>query len=128
MKNIPEQIREIGFDFIWNNRKVWELDLPVEDMEVKELEWHLDIPFWNKPDNGYYDLTPNEVLQSPDIYKDEYNRTMNADMTYPIDIMYWKKRWLMLDGLHRLVKAKLLGYDSIKARKIPREYIPKITK
>jgi len=53
---------------------------------------------------------------------------MNADLSYPIDIMENKGRWLILDGLHRLVKAKILGFDKVKVRKIPRTEILKIQK
>ncbi|MBS3117789.1 ParB-like nuclease domain-containing protein [Candidatus Woesearchaeota archaeon] len=86
-----------------------------------------EIPFWNRKD-GFYDLTPNEVINNPDNFKEEYSRTMKADMTYPIDIMKNNGRWLILDGLHRLVKSKILGYSKVKVRKIPRSEVPNIEK
>jgi hypothetical protein len=42
--------------------------------------------------------------------------------------MHWRGRWLLLDGLHRLTKAKMTGQKKVKVRKIPREAIPKIKK
>ncbi len=51
---------------------------------------------------------------------------MNADLTYPIDIMENKGRWLILDGLHRLMKAYSLGMKKVVVRKVPRELIPQI--
>ncbi len=126
-KELPKIIEDVGFDFHWDNSKVWALDIPVEDMDISELEWHFDIPFWDKP-NGYYDLKPNDVLSNPDLYKEEFERTMKADLSHPLDIMFWKERWLLLDGLHRLVKAKRLGYRNVKVRKIPVEAVPLITK
>jgi len=51
---------------------------------------------------------------------------MMSDLKYPIDIMRNKGKWLLLDGLHRLVKAKILGYSSIYVRKIPRSKIADI--
>lgn len=59
---------------------------------------------------------------------EEYDRTMNADLTYPIDIMENKGKYLILDGLHRLLKYKILGYDKVKVRIIPRDEIPNISK
>jgi hypothetical protein len=37
-----------------------------------------------------------------------------------------KGRWLMLDGLHRLMKAHLQGEKFVRVRIVPREMIPKI--
>lgn len=101
------------------------MDIPVEEMDISELAWHFSVPFWSTP-TGYYDLTPNQVLSDPKKYKIEFDRTMKSDLQHPLDIMLWKNRWLLLDGLHRLVKAKHLGMDKIKVRKIPKEAIPLI--
>lgn len=126
-KKLPKIIKEVGFDFHWSEKKVWALDVPVEEVDISELEWHFDIPFWNTPD-GYYDLTPNQVLSDPEKYKIEFKRTMKSDLKYPLDIMFWKNRWLLLDGLHRLVKAKQLGMKQVRVRKIPQGSIPLIEK
>lgn len=125
-KQLPKIIEEIGFDFDWDEKKVWALDLPIEDMDINELTWHFDIPFlWTRPD-GYYDLKPIDVLGNPEKYKDEYDRTMSADLSHPIDIMRWRGRWLILDGLHRLMKASLEGQKTVKVRKVSQGLIPKI--
>ncbi|HVX93101.1 MAG TPA: hypothetical protein VHA74_03235 [Candidatus Dojkabacteria bacterium] len=47
----PKIIDDVGFDFDWKEEKVWELDVPVEEISLDELSWHFDIPFW-----GDYDL------------------------------------------------------------------------
>ncbi len=126
-KEIPQIIKDVGFDFRWDERKVWELDVPIEDMDIQELSWHFDIPFlWEG--NNIYNLKPKEVIDNPEEYEKEYRRTMEADLTYPIDIMENKGKWLILDGLHRLMKATILGIEKIQVRKISREYIPKIKK
>ncbi len=96
-------------------------------MSIKKLEWMFNIPFWNKG-KGSYNLTPNEVAINPKKHKKEYQRVMNADLRYPLDIMLNKGRWLMLDGLHRLVKAKILGWEKVKVRKISRSKIKGILK
>jgi len=128
MKELPESIKEVGFDFSWDERKVWQLDVPVELMPIAELTWHFDYPFlWSKP-SGYYDLTPREIIENPEKYPEEYTRTINADASYPIDIMKWRGRWLILDGLHRLMQHSINGVDVVQVRKIPMEAIPRILK
>jgi uncharacterized ParB-like nuclease family protein len=126
-REVPQIIKDVGFDFLWDERKVWALDLPVEEMDINELAWHFDIPFhW---DGGkIYNLTSREIIKNPEKYKDEYERTMNADLLYPIDIMENKGRWVILDGLHRLMKASILGQKTVRVRKVPRELIPLIKK
>jgi hypothetical protein len=124
----PAIIKEVGFDFSWDERKVWELDVPAEEMSIDELTWHFDMPFiWSKPD-GYYDVNPREVIEHPELHIEEYERTMQSDTDYPIDVMYWKKRWLILDGLHRLMKQAILGTTVVQIRKIPESDIPLILK
>lgn len=125
-QEIPQIIKDIGFDFDWSEPKVWALEVLVEEIDINELTWHFDIPFlW---ENGVYNLKPQEVIDSPESHKEEYERTMKADTSHPIDIMENKGRWLILDGLHRLVKAHMRGMKKVKVRKIPRERIAEITK
>ena len=127
-RELPKIIEEVGFDFSWDERKVWEIDAPVEEMGVDELTWHLDIPFlWSKPD-GYYDVRPRWVLEDPQKYVDEYERTLKSDIMYPIDILWWRGRWVILDGLHRLMKQYSEGKVRVNVRKISEASIPLIIK
>ena len=126
-KDLPETIKEVGFDFSWSEEKVWAINSPVEEMGIEELEWHFEIPFWST-DDGFYNLKPIDVITSPENNQTEYKRTIKSDLSYPIDIMKNKGRWLILDGLHRLAKAKILGKTKVYIRKIPRDKIPEIIK
>ncbi len=125
-KKLPKIIEDVGFDFNWDSRKVWALDEPVVDMDIDELLWHFEIPFWEMKDTDDYNLTPNEVIKEPDVHSIHYKKVQKADLHYPIDIMENKGRWLILDGLHRLVKAYLASQKTVKVRKIPRSRIPEI--
>jgi hypothetical protein len=120
---IPQIIKDVGFDFHWSEEKVWSLDIPIEEISIEELKWHFDIPFW-----GHYKLKPIDVINNPSNHEDEYKRIMNSDLQYPLDIMFWKERWLLLDGLHRLAKASILGRETVDVRKIPKKAIPRISK
>lgn len=85
-KKLPKIIEEVGFDFNWIESKVWALDFPVEEIPLSDLAWHFEIPFWSFLNDGY-NLTPSQVVSEPEKYKVEYNRIMQADLLYPIDIM-----------------------------------------
>jgi len=126
-KELPQIIKDVGFDFSWSEEKVWALDVKVEKINIKELKWHFEIPFWNTK-NGFYDLKPIDIIKFPNNHVEEYNRTMKSDLFYPIDIMKNNDRWLILDGLHRLVKSEILGEVNVSVRKISRAQIPNIEK
>ena len=126
-KNIPESILEYGFDFDWDEEDVWKLDYLAQEINIKLLEWHFDRPFWNW-DNEWYVLKPIDVINNPDKYKSQYDRIMDSDISYPIDVMENKGKLVILDGLHRLVKCKILGMDKVKVRIIPRDEIANIAK
>lgn len=122
-QDIPDIIKKIGFDFEWDTKKVWALKYPVEEIDISDLTWHFEIPF-----HSVYNLSSSQVIKNPEKYKKEYQRTMDSDLGFPIDIMYNKGRWLILDGLHRLMKADILGLKKVKVRRIPRSEIPNILK
>lgn len=125
MKEIPHKVIEVGFDFEWDPSKVWVLDEPVVSMDISELLWHFSVPFlWE----GEKPVTPQEILDQPLAHPLEYARMLLADTSYPIDIMQNKGRWLILDGLHRLMKLYNQGQQDVLVRIIPREKIPEIAK
>lgn len=114
----PKEILEAGFDEDWDNRKLWALNLPITWMGIKELEWHFDLPFLDE-DGGHYNLKPRDVIDDPGAHQTEYYRTMNANMIYPIDVMDHKGRLVILDGLHRVMKAVISGEKKIPVRIVP---------
>lgn len=122
----PDQIKEVGFDFEWDEKKVWALDVPSTTVDIDQLIWHLDVPFLSE--NKEYDLTPREVLGNPGEHDKEYYRMMQSDLIHPIDVMENKGRLLILDGLHRLMKAFVQGQKNVSVRVIPRERIRDISK
>ena len=126
-KDIPKIIKKVGFEFHWDEEKVWKLTIPITEIDINELTWHFDIPFhWHEGE--VYNLKSIEIINNPEKYKEEYERTMKADLKYPIDIIENKGRWLILDGLHRLMKAYILNMKTVKVRIIPRDKIPEILK
>ncbi len=114
---------ELGLTFWWDVKKLWEVDLPIVPMPVAELEWLLDIPFWDK-DSQDMALSGREVAAQPELYPDEYKRTMAADLACPINVIMLKERWIIMDGLHRLLKAQLLCHETILAKQAYPQDIP----
>lgn len=122
----PQIINDVGFDFDWDPKKVWALDEPAIELPVSMLTWHFDIPFWNSEGTDAYNLTPKEVIAYPEKEPTHWRLVQDANTDYPIDIMENKGQWLILDGLHRLVKEYVAGKTTVKVRKIPRNRIPEI--
>ncbi len=118
----------IGFDFDWDEKKVWALDLPVTEMDTKELLWHFEVPFWEKDDTDDWNLSPRDVIDGSPGSKQHRQRVDESNLEFPIDIMENNGRWLILDGLHRLVRLYELGQEKIKIRIVPRSKIPEILK
>lgn len=126
-RDFPEIIKAVGFDFTWDAPRVWALDIPIIELPITELTWHFEIPFlWEN--GGVYNLKPQDVLDHPDKHPSEWERTQKADLSYPLDVMENKGRLVLLDGLHRLMKASSHTMTNVKVRIVPRERIPEILK
>lgn len=54
----PQIIQNTGFEFDWDDRKVWEMPIEAEEMPIDELLWHLEIPVWEKEGTHDWNLTP----------------------------------------------------------------------
>lgn len=114
---------ELGFTFWWDVRKLWNADLPVVPMPVTELAWLLDKPFW-KDGRRKLAVSGRDVASDPGRYRLEYERTMAADLVYPINVILLGGRWVIMDGVHRLLKAWLLGRETIDAKQAREDDIP----
>lgn len=51
---------------------------------------------------------------------------MAADLGCPLDLLFRNGRWVILDGVHRLLKADLLGLGNIQVRRLPAAMLPLI--
>lgn len=115
----PEIVEKYWYSIDWDVNKLWSLDLPVVEVRMEVLEWHLDVPIW--PDNNGvpYSVTPRQVLEEPNLYLRESNRIVRSNLEYPLDIFQNKGKIMILDGVHRLAKAWQAGQKKIKSRWIP---------
>jgi hypothetical protein len=117
----------LGLDFgNWEEEKIWALDLSVIEMDIKDLLWHFDAPFWTNDHNERWTITPWDVIRKSEDSKNEQTAMEKSDLSFPIDILKNNGRWLILDGLHRLTKSYIQGKEKVNVRIIPRERLPEI--
>lgn len=127
------------FHGIYNVYKIWDLtaNLDVVQIPIKQLLSILNERFWDDPSTGSNDaFSPMDVITGK--VKSEYHkkRIFEADLSFPIlvldqneyrnilntkiyDFMLTDSYFDILDGLHRLVKAYLLGLLTIDAKIVP---------
>lgn len=113
-EGLPSRLQEVYVDFHWSQRKLWELEIHYVDVDIHHLDWILDYPVW------YMDpfSVPRQIMENPELDQHHWNRVLNAELNYPIHAINWKGRMLILDGIHRLIKAKLEMRPTIKTKVI----------
>lgn len=119
-KDIPEELASIYFDFHWSQKKLWALDLPTTIMKVSDFIWLIDYPIWaSSPPDKIFDLRPAKVLHYLDNFPILKARILNADCSFPIHVMIWRERLVILDGFHRLLKKILINETEIFVKEVP---------
>jgi hypothetical protein len=119
---LPSVIEKYWYGFDWDVEALWALDLPVSQMPIRRLEWMLDIPAFGF-EGKRHALTPRDILKSPYRYAEEYARAQRASLVFPLDITWHRGRWLILDGVHRLMKAHELRLEEVSVRKVPKKHL-----
>jgi hypothetical protein len=115
------KILDIGFKI--DDHKLWELDIPTEEINISDIDYNLDIPYLEKMGTDDWNLSPRMLIQNFDKEKLHASRTKKVDLKYPIEIYKHKDKWIILDGVHRFTKAVLEGHKTIKVRKVTDEII-----
>ena len=100
-------------EFAWDLQRLHSLALPSERIPLDELAWHLELPYWRAPDGRFFAVTPLEVIANPSRYREQFERTVRADLDRPIHLHRRGDRSVILDGVHRLLKAHLIGCSTI---------------
>jgi hypothetical protein len=113
---IPPELDGIISTVAWDLGRLHALELPVEELAVAELRWQLDLPWWRVGDR-WFAVTPNQVRRDPVSYPEQWRRTLAADLRYPIQLIE-RRRLVVMDGVHRLLKADLLGLERIRACRV----------
>lgn len=116
----PELIERYLYAFDWDIAAIWALTLPVTERDIGDFAWMLALPLWPGAD-GPHSLTPLQVLAEPKVHSAEFVRMARADTAYPLDITFHQDRWVILDGVHRLLKLHRDGARTVRVRVVPRE-------
>jgi hypothetical protein len=111
---MPETLREVFPPYRWQLAKLRELDLKVEPVEIADLVWMFDLPLWQL-DGDRFRVTPHQVAETPMNFRAHYQRVMDADLDFPINLVAYRGRLVVLDGVHRLLKAHFLRRRWIEA-------------
>jgi hypothetical protein len=95
----------------------------VEEIPISEIAYNMDIPYLEQEGTNDWNLSPRMVLEN---FKKEIfhaNKVNTADLQYPIELYLHQDKRIILDGVHRFIKAVQLGNTHIKARRVPSELI-----
>ena len=117
--------------FFSDNKKIYSVDLmfayinifkpKIISVKINDLVHYLDENHWGNPTKKSNKLTPLMVLDNPTKYKKHIKRIKEANLKYPI-IMY--NNWI-IDGMHRITKAKLEGKKTLKAYNFQKDIFKK---
>lgn len=118
----------INTGFKLEESKLWATNIPVEDIDITELEHNLDIPYLEQEDTDDWNLTPRMLILNFEKEKSHAEKVKKADLKYPIEIYNHKGNWIILDGVHRFIKAVQLGHKTIQVRKVSEEVVRKTRK
>ena len=64
----------------------------------------------------------------PSAYPEHELRVASAELAYPLHVVRRRGRWLILDGIHRLTKAEMLGYSEVEASTLGADDVARIAR
>jgi len=104
---MPDVVRQALPTVPWRLDLLRAMELRVEPVEVADLTWMFDLPLWDHHGERFR-VTPNQVTATPMNYRAQYERVMESDLDFPIHLVAYRGRLVVLDGVHRLLKAHFL--------------------
>ena len=118
VKSIPPELVSHILPFNWDVRNVWSLPTPAQQIKRSELDYLLDLKLWSSvPKAGMlFDISPRSIIADPASCPHQYQRLQQADISFPIDMLYYQGRSCILDGVHRLAKLHLMHSEWVALR------------
>ena len=123
MSKRPKVLTDAGYEIYCDTVKLRELDTPIVDFEIEKLLWNFDLPLWEKDGTDDWNLTPREVINKIPESTTHQQRVVKSDLQFPILLTQKNGKYLVIDGVHRLVKAFEAGHKTIKAKIFTTEQI-----
>jgi len=107
--DVPPTLRPWLLPMHWDQERLWQAGRPVTDVLVSELRWLYDLPWWRGEhgDDRWFRVTPRAVLDDRGGFAEHARRIEQANLARPLHAIRRRGRLVVLDGLHRLVKADL---------------------
>ena len=102
--DVPLALRTVLMPFTWRLEMLRALDLELTEIKVSTFDWMLDLPMW-RYDGEWFAVTPRQVTQDREKYREQWDRTQHADLTCPVYVTPRAGRLVIIDGLHRLLRA-----------------------
>ncbi len=126
----------IARTFTMNNKK-YSVDrlfkitknIKVHKVPVIELIDHLKRKSWEFKREGVADIAPIEVIDAPNKnrkFAKHHTKILNADMSYPILVYETDELSVIVDGLHRLSRAYIEKFPTIKVRYVTDKQLEKV--
>jgi hypothetical protein len=121
---MPDAMRAVLLPEPWDLDRLFSLYLPVQSVAVADLAWQLELPWWRDGERTFA-VSPAEVLAVPDRHPAHWRRTIDADLHRPIFLVK-RQGLVVVDGMHRLLKAHHHGWVRIMAHTVPAEMLERI--
>lgn len=102
----------------WSRDRLWRIGGEVKSVPLEELRWLYDLPLWRGTDGRWFQVTPAEFLRHPERYPEHRARVATVDLSFPAHAIWRRGRWLLLDGVHRLVAADLAGAPALNVHEV----------
>lgn len=117
LDQLPAELDGMILDYLWDHTKLHALTgLSEVTVPVSDLAWHLDLPFWAS-DGKPFKVCPCEVVADRNKHSAQWDRTMAADLRFPLHGRVGSaEKIIIMDGIHRLLKASILGQPEVTVR------------
>jgi len=121
---IPDMLLPWIVPFWWHRDRLFALELPILHRQMTELRPFLSVPTWRAGRNaGLFQLTGWDILANREKHADHWQRTMAADLRYPLTCYQLPDRLTLLDGYHRTLTAEATGVESLPIVIVPPEMV-----
>lgn len=125
LDQLPPSLRGVILEVAWDVDLLRQLDLPVVDVELADLRWQLELPWWTH-EGRPFSLSPMQVRADPGRDPEHWQRVQDADLYRPIYVIERSRGLVVMDGVHRLAKADWMGWDRILAHRVQMRDIAKV--